>query len=142
MNRPLEGVAAAWVALWEARWKACEVLALDQPSGLRPDDPGDGAGSYATRTACFGFRKLCHGLDPARGACGLVSVIELGLPAPDSFAPESPAHWIVEGPELPRHDWSASKLTKGGSPSAPAAWACPGRRYWRPSGPSRPARGW
>jgi NAD(P)H-hydrate epimerase len=113
VNRPLEGVAAAWAALWEARWKTCEVLALDQPSGLRPDDPGNSSGSYATRTACFGFRKLCHGLDSAREACGAISVIDLGLPAPDPAAPGSPAHWIVQAPELPRHDWSASKLTKG-----------------------------
>ncbi len=113
VNRPLEGVAAAWVALWEARRQACEVLALDQPSGLRPDDPGDTTGSYATRTACFGFRKLCHGLDPAREACGTLNLIELGLPAPDAFAPGGPSHWIVEAPVLPVHDWSSSKVTKG-----------------------------
>jgi NAD(P)H-hydrate epimerase len=57
------------------------VLALDLPSGL---DPGAaevvGCSVKARRTACFGQFKICHGLLPARGRCGDITLVPLPLP--------------------------------------------------------------
>ncbi len=77
-TRPLEGPAAAWVrALREV---GLPVLALDLPSGLDPgsaDVPGEAV--RATRTACFGALKRCHGLLPAKQHCGEVVVVPIPL---------------------------------------------------------------
>ena len=87
---PLTGLALAWVeALNEAAEAAArsglrapfQVLALDLPSGLDPSSAElSGAALQAQRTACFGQRKVCHGLRPARGRCGEITVIALPLP--------------------------------------------------------------
>jgi len=80
---PLTGLALAWVgALQDAGPNAnFQVLALDLPSGLDPSSPEvDGPVVPATRTACFGQAKVCHGLRPARSRCGEITVIPLPLP--------------------------------------------------------------
>ncbi|MBL0312974.1 MAG: NAD(P)H-hydrate dehydratase [Holophagaceae bacterium] len=114
-NRALTGVGKAWTELWSYRRGHCEILALDQPSGLRPDDP-DCIESYATRTACFGYLKLCHALMPARAACGEITVVDLGIiyynPAP-GLAGIVPRHWLVDKIQPGSHPWNAHKRDKG-----------------------------
>lgn len=108
---PIRGEAEAWIlALHDAVFQAggarpFQVLALDLPSGLDPsssDAPGPAV--MADRTACFGFRKVCHGLRPARGFCGEIRVV----PIPLNLQPQDPveaALWIVDRPGRPR--WGA-----------------------------------
>jgi NAD(P)H-hydrate epimerase len=58
----------------------------------------------ATRTACFGFRKICHGLRPARAFCGAIELI----PIPLRLQPQetvAATTWIMERPPKPR--WGA-----------------------------------
>jgi NAD(P)H-hydrate epimerase len=80
---PLEGLALAWVeALAEAAEgaPAFRVLALDLPSGLDPSSPErPGPVVRAHRTAAFGRLKVCHGLRPAREACGEITCVPLPL---------------------------------------------------------------
>lgn len=108
---PIRGKAEQWIqALHDAVFEAggrqpFQVLALDLPSGLDPsstDVPGPAV--LATRTACFGFRKICHGLRPARCFCGEIDVI----PIPLRLQPQEPVEaglWIMERPAKPR--WGA-----------------------------------
>ena len=114
-NRSLTGVGKAWADHWKYRKGHCEILALDQPSGLHPDDP-DCLESYATRTACFGYRKLCHTLMPARAACGEITVVDLGIiyfnPAPRTHG-IVPRHWLVNKIQPGSHPWNAHKGDKG-----------------------------
>lgn len=78
---PLRGLAEAWVvALGNRQTKGLQILALDLPTGLDPSSPeilGPVLGADAT--ACFGHLKICHGLRPARGCCGAISVIPIPL---------------------------------------------------------------
>lgn len=101
-NRPLEGAAADWRDLMDGR----EVLALDQPSWIRPDDP-EGDGPSARATACFGALKLCHAMEPARAKCGEIHVVDLGLEV------QHAAHWLVDEPLLPAPAWNAHKRARG-----------------------------
>lgn len=106
-TRPLEGAAAAWVAALNA--SGLRVLALDLPSGLDPSAaelPGEVVS--ATRTACFGALKRCHGLLPARACCGEISVI----PIPLHQAPKSAMH-LLDRPQLPPRAWNAHKGSFG-----------------------------
>ncbi len=106
-SRPVDGPAAAWVrALNAAR---LPVLALDLPSGLDPSSaevPGEAV--RATRTACFGARKVCHGLLPARACCGEITVIPIPLDA----VPQARLQ-VLERPHLQSRDWNAHKGTFG-----------------------------
>jgi len=101
-SRPLEGLAWAWVEALQGH----PVLALDQPSGWRPDDPEGGFGA-ATVTACFGHPKLVHLLEPGRSACGRIEVIDLGLPCAEAL------HGRITEPLLPQPAWDAHKRTRG-----------------------------
>ncbi|MCE1203714.1 MAG: NAD(P)H-hydrate dehydratase [Holophagaceae bacterium] len=106
-TRPLEGMALTWVRALNA--SGLPVLALDLPSGLDPgaaELPGEAV--RATRTACFGALKVCHGLLPARDFCGVVSVI----PIPLDRAPKS-AMQLLERPVLPTREWNAHKGSFG-----------------------------
>jgi NAD(P)H-hydrate epimerase len=106
-TRPLEGMAAAWVAALNA--SGLPVLALDLPSGLDPSTaelPGEVVN--ATRTACFGALKICHGLLPARACCGEISVI----PIPLDQTPKAEMH-LLGRPELPPRAWNAHKGSFG-----------------------------
>lgn len=106
-TRPLEGVAAAWAAALNA--SGLPVLALDLPSGLDPSAAElPGAVVQATRTACFGARKVCHGLLPARGTCGEITVVPLPLDRPPVAALS-----LLERPSLAPRAWDAHKGTFG-----------------------------
>ncbi|MBI1753246.1 MAG: NAD(P)H-hydrate dehydratase [Acidobacteria bacterium] len=102
-SRPLEGAALRWVRALNA--SGLPVLALDLPSGLDPSAaelPGEAV--RATRTACFGARKVCHGLLPARDCCGAITVV----PIPLQGAPEAGLR-LLERPVLPPRAWNAHK---------------------------------
>lgn len=106
-SRPLDGPAAAWVQALNA--SGLQVLALDLPSGLDPslaELPGEAV--RATRTACFGARKVCHGLLPAREYCGEITVI----PLPLGLAPEARIS-LLERPILTPRAWNAHKGSFG-----------------------------
>jgi NAD(P)H-hydrate epimerase len=106
-TRALEGPAAAWVRAVNAA--GLPVLALDLPSGLVPSSaevPGEVL--RATRTACFGALKVCHGLLPARGFCGEITVV----PIPLDQAPKG-ALSLLERPVLAPRAWNAHKGSFG-----------------------------
>ncbi len=102
VNRALEGVALGWRKAFVGH----PVLALDQPSWLRPDDP-DGEGPGVAITACFGALKLCHALEPARARCGALHVVDLGLEVAHA------SHYLVDACLLPDPAWNAHKRTRG-----------------------------
>ena len=112
---PLEGAALAWVeALQEAREApgGCpfQVLALDLPSGLDPSSgevPGPAV--PATLTACFGYRKRCHGLKPARSVCGELHLVQLPLPG----EPEAALFEIAAAPAFGPAAWDTHKRELG-----------------------------
>lgn len=107
-GRPgLEGVAAAWAAALNG--SGLPVLALDLPSGLDPDRaevPGEVL--RATRTACFGALKVCHGLLPARRFCGEISVV----PIPLDREPVAGLK-LLDRPRLTPRSWDAHKGSFG-----------------------------
>ncbi len=106
-TRPLEGAALAWVRALNA--SGLPVLALDLPSGLDPSAAElSGEAVRATRTACFGARKVCHGLLPARDHCGEISVI----PIPLDQAPRA-AMQLLGRPVLSVREWNAHKGSFG-----------------------------
>lgn len=105
--RPLEGIAAQWVETLNT--SGLPVLALDLPSGLNPSSAEvPGPAVQATRTACFGALKVCHGLLPARTHCGTISVV----PIPLDVAPEG-GFALLERPVLEPRAWNAHKGTFG-----------------------------
>jgi len=106
-TRPLEGPAALWVQALNA--SGLPVLALDLPSGLDPGSaevPGEAV--RATRTACFGARKVCHGLLPARNWCGELKVVPIPLDRP----PTGALH-LLERPVLAPRAWDSHKGSFG-----------------------------
>jgi len=106
-TRPLEGRAARWVAALNA--SGLPVLALDLPSGLDPSAAElMGEAVRATRTACFGAFKVCHGLLPAREFCGQISVVPIPLDQPPVAAMQ-----LLERPILAPRAWNAHKGSFG-----------------------------
>ena len=106
-RRPLEGAALAWAKALNG--SGLPVLALDLPSGLDPDRaevPGEVI--RATRTACFGARKVCHGLLPARSWCGDITVV----PIPLDTQPAGTIR-LLERPSLPTRSWDSHKGSFG-----------------------------
>jgi NAD(P)H-hydrate epimerase len=106
-TRPLDGPAALWVKALNA--SGLPVLALDLPSGLDPgaaEVPGEAV--RATRTACFGARKVCHGLLPAREYCGEITVVAIPL----DHAPKAGMQ-LLERPILLPRAWNAHKGSFG-----------------------------
>jgi NAD(P)H-hydrate epimerase len=106
-TRSMEGPALTWVRALNAA--GLPVLALDLPSGLDPsaaEIPGEAV--RATRTACFGARKVCHGLLPARACCGEITVI----PIPLDSVPKAGLQ-VLERPHLRPRAWNAHKGTFG-----------------------------
>jgi hydroxyethylthiazole kinase-like uncharacterized protein yjeF len=56
------------------------VVAVDLPSGVAVDTGQTPAEHVcADATVTFGTRKVCHLVDPAAGACGEVSLVDIGL---------------------------------------------------------------
>jgi NAD(P)H-hydrate epimerase len=110
---PLRGLAETWVTLLhEAVVKGArfQVLALDLPTGLDPSSTDvAGPAVQASRTACFGHLKVCHGLRPAKSLCGEISVV----PIPLLGRPEASIH-LIERPDKPfAGPWDTHKRDLG-----------------------------
>ena len=106
-TRPLEGPAATWVQALNA--SGLPVLALDLPSGLDPSSaevPGEAV--RAVKTACFGARKVCHGLLPARNWCGEITVVPIPLDQPPAGRLQ-----LLERPLLAPRAWDSHKGSFG-----------------------------
>lgn len=106
-RRPLADEAAAWARALNA--SHLPVVALDLPSGLDPsraEVPGEVI--RATRTACFGARKVCHGLLPARSWCGEITLV----PIPLDRKPTGALH-LLGRPEIAPRTWDAHKGSFG-----------------------------
>ena len=102
LARPLEGPAAALV---EAMTRAPQLLAVDLPSGIDADTgAARGAAVRANATVTFFRKKPGHLLYPGRGACGRLTVADIGIdPAVlDAIAPRAfenaPALWQAAVP--------------------------------------------
>jgi hydroxyethylthiazole kinase-like uncharacterized protein yjeF len=106
-TRTLDGAALAWARALDG--SGLPVLALDLPSGLNPDlaeIPGEVV--KASRTACFGALKVCHGLMPAREVCGDITVVPIPLDQP----PRGSLN-LLERPMLPSRSWNSHKGSYG-----------------------------
>ncbi|HJV23227.1 MAG TPA: NAD(P)H-hydrate dehydratase [Holophagaceae bacterium] len=105
---PLPEAAQAWVAALAHREGRYRVLALDLPTGLDPSRAEAGDALAADVTACFGFRKICHGLRPARDLCGDLWMIELPVPEPE------PRLWLNQAPGFWwQGEWASHKRQHG-----------------------------
>ncbi|SDT25409.1 yjeF C-terminal region, hydroxyethylthiazole kinase-related/yjeF N-terminal region [Friedmanniella luteola] len=72
-----EAVARLAAAVDDAGWP---VVAVDLPSGIDADTgAAPGAAFRADRTVTFGVHKPGHLLEPARGRCGAVDLVDIGL---------------------------------------------------------------
>ncbi len=106
LDRPLEGAAAAAVALVDAarRRGMLKVLAVDVPSGIHGDagrPPEGGMAVQADVTVTFFRKKPAHLLHPGRLYSGQVIVADIGIP--DSALEEVPAAACENHPDLWRH---------------------------------------
>lgn len=101
------------------------VVAVDLPSGVAADTGEVGDGAFAaTRTVTFGGLKHCHLVQPGRGRCGHVDLVDLGLDLRDPHPePDTRPHteqvdligWEVEDlvRSWPRPDPLGDKYAKG-----------------------------
>ncbi|HET9498651.1 MAG TPA: NAD(P)H-hydrate dehydratase [Marmoricola sp.] len=86
------------------RFPDVPVVAVDVPSGVAVDTGAtDGPHVRADLTVTFGSHKVCHLVDPAASACGVVTLVDLGLDLPDAAltalqAPDVAALLPVPGP--------------------------------------------
>ena len=100
LSKPLDGRAQA-LARAAAKAKA-PVVAVDLPSGL-DGNTGKLLGEdafQAVLTVTFHRRKIGHVLTPGRGACGEVTVADIGLTDGDGAGPEEnvPGLWAARMP--------------------------------------------
>jgi hydroxyethylthiazole kinase-like uncharacterized protein yjeF len=94
---PLKGLAETWITAMQEAVGTFQVLALDLPTGLDPSSTEvTGPVIQASRTACFGHLKLCHGLRPARDLCGEITVIPIPLSGQPAVSIQ-----LLEHPEQP-----------------------------------------
>jgi len=88
------------------------VVAVDVPSGVSVDDGRlDGPHVRATVTVTFGTHKVAHLVDPAAEACGVVTLVDLGLELPEATVTALQPDDIVR--LLPRPAPDSQKYTRG-----------------------------
>ncbi|NQV07795.1 NAD(P)H-hydrate dehydratase [bacterium] len=106
------------------------VLAVDLPSGLQGlDGSTEGPVFTAARTVTFGALKVGHLLGSGPDLCGLVEIVDIGLPEP------RPELLLCEDDDAPvpvrgrtDHKWSSGAvLVVGGSPGISGAVALTAR---------------
>lgn len=117
LSRPLEGVAAERARNSDRR----RVVAVDLPSGLFGDAPGDGGDAVfaAALTVTFHRRKSAHVLYPARACCGEVVVADIGLTeVSGGLYVNGPALWQLRFPwpnaAAHKHDRGRLAVVSGG----------------------------
>lgn len=88
------------------------VVAVDLPSGVSVDD-GRLAGPHvrATVTVTFGTYKVCHLIEPAASACGVVDLVDIGLDLPPAAVSAVQAADVAA--LLPRPVTDSHKYTRG-----------------------------
>ncbi len=87
-------------------WPLLPILAVDCPTGLNCDTGAlDPAGLTAEATVTFALPKWGHVQFPGAGACGLLSVADIGVPAEltsdiqvDLLGPEEVRAWLPDRP--------------------------------------------
>lgn len=88
------------------------VVAVDVPSGVGVDDGViDGPHVTADLTVTFGTHKPCHLVDPAAAACGVITLVDIGLDLPD--APVTAFQAVDVAALLPVPGGTAHKYTRG-----------------------------
>lgn len=109
-----------------AQFPTVPVVAVDVPSGVGVDTGClDGPHVRADLTVTFGTHKVCHLVDPAAAAAGVVTLVDLDLELPVGAVEALQAADIAT--LLPRPDGFAHKYTRGvvgisaGSPAYPGA---------------------
>lgn len=94
------------------RFSGVPVVAVDTPSGVEIDTGRlDGPHVSADVTVTFGTHKICHLVEPAAAACGVVHLIDIGLELPpadvEAMGPDDVAALLP----VPRPD--DQKYTRG-----------------------------
>jgi hydroxyethylthiazole kinase-like uncharacterized protein yjeF len=88
------------------------MVAVDVPSGVEVDTGRlDGPHVTADVTVTFGTHKICHLVEPAASACGVVQLVDLGLDLPEAPVTAFQADDVAA--LLPRPDPFAQKYTRG-----------------------------
>jgi hydroxyethylthiazole kinase-like uncharacterized protein yjeF len=95
-----------------ARVEGVPVVAVDTPSGVDVDTGRlEGAHVTADVTVTFGTHKICHLVEPAASACGVVQLVDLGLDLPE--APVAALQADDVAALLPTPPADAQKYTRG-----------------------------
>jgi hydroxyethylthiazole kinase-like uncharacterized protein yjeF len=88
------------------------MVAVDVPSGVDVDTGRlDGSHVTADLTVTFGTHKVCHLVEPAASACGVVHLVDIGLDLPDASVTALQADDVAA--LLPRPVVDAHKYTRG-----------------------------
>jgi len=88
------------------------VVAVDTPSGVDVDTGRlDGPHVTADLTVTFGTHKVCHLVEPAAGACGVVHLVDIGLDLPEAQVTALQADDVAR--LVPRPAPDAQKYTRG-----------------------------
>ena len=88
------------------------MVAVDVPSGVDVDTGRlDGDHVTADLTVTFGTHKICHLVEPAATACGVVQLVDIGLDLPDADVTAFQAEDVDA--LLPRPSTDAQKYTRG-----------------------------
>jgi len=88
------------------------LVAVDTPSGVDVDTGRvDGSHVTADVTITFGTHKICHLVEPAASACGVVQLVEIGLDLPEAPVTAFQADDVAA--LLPRPASAAQKYTRG-----------------------------
>jgi ADP-dependent NAD(P)H-hydrate dehydratase / NAD(P)H-hydrate epimerase len=104
LSRAPEGRLAAAIERIDAfRAKGARVLAADVPSGLHSDS-GEAFSPCVTAdaTACFGFLKVGQLVEPGASNCGVVDVVDIGIPEAALGRLSAPAVALLEEADV-RH---------------------------------------
>jgi hydroxyethylthiazole kinase-like uncharacterized protein yjeF len=88
------------------------MVSVDVPSGVDVDT-GRLEGSHVTAdlTVTFGTHKVCHLVEPAASACGVVHLVDIGLDLPEAAVTALQAHDVAALLPVPTTD--AQKYARG-----------------------------
>ena len=88
------------------------MVAVDTPSGVAVDT-GRVEGQHVTAdlTVTFGTHKICHLVEPAASACGVVQLVDIGLDLPEAAVTALQSDDVVA--LLPRPHPDAQKYSRG-----------------------------
>jgi ADP-dependent NAD(P)H-hydrate dehydratase / NAD(P)H-hydrate epimerase len=88
------------------------VVAVDVPSGVEVDTGRlDGDHVRADLTVTFGTHKICHLVEPAASACGVVHLVDIGLDLPEAAVTAFQSSDVAA--LVPRPGTDAQKYSRG-----------------------------